>query len=272
MERRVRERTSELKRSNDSLLSEITKRKQSEEELKNTSVELARSNAELKQFAHAASHDLQEPLRTIAGFVKLLEQRYKNKLDEKADEFIDFIVEGAKRMQTIINDLLTYSQVDTSRKKIEPVDLNKLIDRALIDLQAAITENNAKVTYDLLPTVTADPVQLNRLFQNLIGNAVKFKGNKPPVIHIAGKEKADEWIFSVRDNGIGINPQYFQRIFAIFQRLHTRAEYPGTGIGLTICKKIVEVLGGKIWVESEQGKGSIFYFTIPNKVADTRLS
>jgi len=224
--------------------------------------ELARSNADLQQFAYAASHDLQEPLRTVAGFVKLLERRYKGKLDEKADEFINYTCEGVERMQLLIKDLLIYSQVDTKERVFKPINSSVALESAIRSLRSAIEENEAKVTYDPLPTVMADASQMSRLFQNLIGNAIKFC-NEPPVrVHVSAKQKGDEWIFSVHDNGIGIEPEQADRIFVIFQRLHSREEYPGTGIGLAICKRIVERHGGRLWVDSELGKGSTFYFTL----------
>jgi len=244
---------------------DITKRKHAEEESKILMKELARSNAGLQQFAYVASHDLQEPLRTIASFVQLLEKRYKDKLDEKADEFIDYIVSGVKIMELLIKDLLAYSQVDTKRQNFRPIKCSVALEEAIYNLRSAIKESNAKLTYDLLPTVMADASQLSRLFQNLVGNAIKFRGNKPLKIHISAEHKGDEWVFSIKDNGIGIEPKFFEQIFLVFHRLHTRNEYKGSGIGLSVCKKIVERHGGRIWVDSEPGKGSTFYFTIPDR-------
>lgn len=228
--------------------------------------ELKRSNAELQQFAYVSSHDLQEPLRTIASFTQLLEKRYKGKLDPDADEFIDYIIEAAKRMQQLINDLLEYSRVTTKGKEFELVYVNEVLNIVLSNLKISIDENNVKIIYDSLPTVNADSSQLVQLFQNIIGNAIKFrKPNEPPKIHITARkdEERNEYVFSVSDNGIGMEPQYAERIFIIFQRLHTREVYSGTGIGLSIAKRIIERHGGHIWVESKYGKGSTFNFTLP---------
>lgn len=248
---------------------DITRRKQAEEESKMLMKELARSNADLKQFAYVVSHDLQEPLRSIRSFAQLLEKRYKDKLDDKANEFIDYIVSGVQKMELLIKDLLAYSQVETERQDFRSIKCSVALEEAIYNLRTAIKESNVELTYDFLPTVTADASQLSRLFQNLIGNACKFRGNEPLKIHISAQQKGNEWVFSVKDNGIGIAPNFFERIFAIFQRLHTRDEYQGTGIGLAICKKIVERHGGRIWVESEAGKGSAFYFTIPYQEGNT---
>ena len=242
---------------------DITERKRAEEELIELTDELKRSNADLQQFAYAASHDLQEPLRVIEGFVKLLEKRYRDKLDTKAQEFIGYTVDGVKRMQRLIKDLLEFSKVGAKDKEFKSTDCSSVINQSIANLQAAIEENNAIVTYDNLPTVMADASQLSRLFQNLIGNAIKFHGRERPQIHISAERKGSEWVFSLKDNSIGIDPKNVERIFVIFQRLHSREEYPGTGIGLSICKRIAERHGGRIWVESELGRGSTFYFTIP---------
>jgi len=242
---------------------DITERKKAEKALLKTSEDLARSNADLVQFAYVASHDLQEPLRTITRFVQLLEKRYKGNLDQDADEFIDFIVEGTKRMQQLINDLLTYSRVNTRGKPLSPMKIEDALQRAMQNLSYVREESGGTVTYDEMPTIVADELQMTQLFQNLIGNALKFHGKEAPRVEISAVRKENEWIFSVRDNGIGIDPKYKDRIFELFQRLHTRDEYPGTGIGLTIAKKIVERHGGKIWVDSEPGKGTTFCFTIP---------
>jgi len=217
----------------------------------------------LEQFAHVASHDLQEPLRMVTNYVQLLAQRYKGKLDTDADEFIGFAVDGAIRMWKLINDLLIYSRVGMPGKELESADCEAVLNQSLNNLKVAIEEKGTVVTHDPLPTVMADNLQMGQLFQNLIGNAIKFRGNEPPRIHVSASRKGNVWTFSVRDNGIGIAPEYAERIFIIFQRLHGRKEYDGTGIGLAICKRIVERHGGRIWAESEVGKGATFYFTLP---------
>lgn len=276
---------------------EKKKRKQSEEALARKAEELARSNAELEQFAYTASHDLQEPLRMVISYVQLLEKRYKDKLDSDANEFISFAVEGAKRMKNLIDGMLSFSRLGLPQKSAnQSIDCNMVLESVLENLKFSIRETSAKVTHDPLPTVRGNATQLTQLFQNLISNAIKFRSNKPPGIHISASSFADSqistrrnkpprenpksnlsrysreiqnpksqgWLFSVTDNGIGLEPEYSKRIFRIFQRLHARSEYSGTGIGLAICKKIVTQLGGRIWVESKPGKGSTFYFTIPD--------
>ncbi len=200
----------------------------------------------------------------VASFTQLLVGRYKGRLDKDADEFMGYIVDGATRMQSLIQDLLAYSRVGTRAKPFKLTDCGAVLERVLGNLVVAIEESGAVVTHDTLPTVMADDLQLNQLFQNLIGNAIKFRGEEPPRVQVSAKRERSDWVFSVRDNGIGIGPQYVERIFTIFQRLHSKEEYPGTGMGLAICKKILERHGGRIWVESQPGKGSIFYFTIPN--------
>lgn len=225
--------------------------------------ELARSNTELQHFAYIASHDLQEPLRMVASYVQLLARRYKDKLDSDADEFIGFAVDGATRMQALINALLTYSRVGTQAKEFEPTDCDAVLDTILAGLKAAIEDSGAVITRDPLPTVMGDGTQLGQLFQNLVGNGVKFRGAAAPQIHISSRRNGNGWIFSVRDHGIGIDSRYAERIFVMFQRLHAKGEYPGTGIGLAICKKIVERHSGQIWVESQPGDGATFFFTIP---------
>jgi PAS domain S-box-containing protein len=241
-------------------------RKRAEAALMQQTQELARSNAELQQFAYIASHDLQEPLRMVTSYLQFLERRYKGSLDEDADDFIAFAVDGAKRMQAMISALLAYSRVGTRGKSFEPTDVSAILNNALANLVVTIEENDAMVTHDDLPTVMADDVQLTQLLQNLISNGIKFhRQDTRPEVHIGAKHAAGEWIFSVHDNGIGIDPQYFERIFQIFQRLHTREEYEGTGIGLAMCQKIVERHGGRIWGESKPREGSTFYFTLPDK-------
>ncbi|MCX5643338.1 MAG: ATP-binding protein [Phycisphaerae bacterium] len=227
--------------------------------------DLARSNRDLEQFAYVASHDLQEPLRAVGGFVGLLQQRYQGKLDEKADGYIHSAVDGVTRMQTLIGDLLSYSRVGTQGKAMEPTDTRESLNEALTNLHASIEESGAVIQVDPMPIIPADALQLTQLYQNLIANAIKFRSDRPPEIHVGARREQDAWLFWVRDNGIGIDAQYAERIFLIFQRLHTRKMYPGTGIGLAICKRIVERHGGSIWVESQPGQGSTFYFTLPDK-------
>jgi PAS domain S-box-containing protein len=241
---------------------DITDRKQAEEGLKRVMSDLERSNRELEQFAYVASHDLQEPLRMVASYTQLLAQRYQGQLDEKAKKYIDYAVDGAVRMQRLITDLLAYSRVKAPTGSAADVDSHAVLGEALRNLQSAIQESHALVTSDDLPTVRADVTQLAQVFQNLIANAIKFHAADAPCVHVSVEDLGLEWRFSVRDNGIGIEAQYAQRIFGIFQRLHTRQEYPGTGIGLAVCKRIVESHGGRIWVESELGKGSVFFFTV----------
>ena len=249
--------------SRDDLVKEVKERKQVEIQLKTTLNDLEQSNKELEQFAYVASHDLQEPLRMVASYTQLLEKRYKEKLDGDARDFINFAVAGANRMQMLITDLLSFSRVGTRGKPMELIDSHVALGQARINLNAAIEETQAVVTNDDLPEVVADESQLVQLFQNLVGNAIKFhKHGESPRVHISATRKAGDWVFSVRDNGIGIDPKYFERLFVIFQRLHSREEYPGTGIGLAVCKKIVERHGGKIWIKSQAGQGSTFYFTL----------
>ncbi|OGW54317.1 MAG: hypothetical protein A2Y81_13095 [Nitrospirae bacterium RBG_13_43_8] len=264
LEIRVQERTADLSRTNEALHAEITGRKKAEKEIIRYANELKRSNYELQQFAYVASHDLQEPLRMISSYLQLIERRYKSKLDQDADEFIEYAVDGAKRLQNMINGLLEYSRVETSGKSFEPVDCEKVFGDTLANLKVAIEESSAVITHDPLPTLMADRSQILQLFQNLIGNAIKFRSQEPPRIYVSAGRKDDEWTFSVKDNGIGIEEQYKDRIFDLFQRLHSKG-YSGTGIGLSICKRIVERHGGKIWLESSVGRGSTFYFKIPFK-------
>jgi NO-binding membrane sensor protein with MHYT domain/nitrogen-specific signal transduction histidine kinase len=231
--------------------------------LQRNGAELARSNAELEQFAYVASHDLQEPLRMVASYTQLLARRYRGKIDSEADEFIGFAVDGATRMQTLIRDLLSYSRVMTQGHSLQPADAKLACDVACRNLQKSIEESGAKVTVGVLPTVHADATQLTQLFQNLIGNALKYCDGHAPLIRVDATAAGETWQFSVRDNGIGIESQYFERIFQMFQRLHTREKYSGTGIGLAICRRIVERHGGRIWVESQPAMGSTFHFAIP---------
>ncbi len=256
LENKVELRTSELS-------IELSTRKQAEEELKKTLNELAISNAELEQFAYIASHDLREPLRSISAFTDLLSKRYKGKLDKDADEFIRFILEGTGRMDSLINDLLAYSSVISGKLNIETVDSRKILTRVIANLSVDIEKANAIITSDELPVVSVNPMQMEQVLQNLISNGIKFQGEAPPIVHTSAAINDDEWVFSVKDNGIGINAEHQAKIFDMFQRLHGKSTYEGTGIGLAICKKVVELHGGKIWIESEEGKGCTFYFTIP---------
>jgi PAS domain S-box-containing protein len=244
---------------------DITERKKVEEMLKLNIDELARSNAELEQFAYVSSHDLQEPLRMIGSYLQLLERRYEGQLDDKADKYIRFAVDGAYRMQHLINDLLEFSRVTTHAKDLEITNVESVYNQVLINLEVSMKENNAIITYDQFPEVMADDIQLSQVFQNLISNAIKFRGEDDPKIHIGLIRESEQWLFSVKDNGIGIDSKHKDRIFEVFKRLHKRRDYPGTGIGLSICKKIIERHGGNIWVESELGYGSVFYFTLPVK-------
>ena len=250
------------------VMHDITRSKEAERRLVRALGELESSNKELEQFASIASHDLQEPLRKISGFTELLERRYRDKLDPDADRYMEYIVDAAKRMRMLIDELLAYSRLGRGEKKYQPTDCNKVLGQVLGDMEKAIKERGALVTQDELPTLSADALQLGQVLQNLIANAVKFSGDGPPRVHISARQEGGEWIFSVRDNGIGIEPQFFPRIFVMFQRLHTQDEYPGSGIGLAVCRKIIERHGGRIWVESGAGSGSTFYFTLPARRED----
>jgi PAS domain S-box-containing protein len=235
---------------------DITARKRAETEVR-------RANAELQQFAHIVSHDLQEPLRTVGSFVSLLAKRYQGRFDADAEEYIAFAVDGARRMQQMIQDLLAYSRMGGQAREFTPIDCEGVLARVMRDLQGAITEQHATITHDPLPTVVGDGVRLRQVFQNLLGNALKFRGEAPPCVHISAQRLPQQWQLVVRDNGIGIDPTQMGRLFQVFQRLHPRSAYPGTGIGLAMCKKIVEQHGGQIWVESAPGQGAAFFFTLP---------
>lgn len=236
---------------------------QTKDQLEKTIEKLKFSNRELEQFAYIASHDLQEPLRMVSSFTQLLEMKYGNKLDENAKEYIKFAVDGAKQMEVLINDLLAYSRVTTYDDRFKEVNLEKILDEVIFNMEFDIRDNHVAINHDPLPSIYGDYSQMKQVFQNLIGNAIKYKGSKMPKINISAQEKDNEWLFSVKDNGIGIDPEYSRLIFKIFKRLHTREEYEGTGIGLAITDRIVSHHGGKIWVESKLGEGSSFYFTIP---------
>ncbi|HWY57037.1 MAG TPA: ATP-binding protein [Terriglobales bacterium] len=248
-------------------------RRRSEEELAQKVAELARSNAELEQFAYVASHDLQEPLRMIATYTQLLAERYRDKLDERANKYIAYSVDGAVRMQALIQDLLKFSRVGKAAIEPRTTDCRMIVEQALKNLQAAVEESGAVVKWHGLPTVMADLSQMTQVFQNLIANAIKFHGSEAPVIQIAAEKKENEWVLTVSDNGIGIPAENWQDIFVIFRRLHTRTEYEGNGIGLSICKKIIERHGGKIWIEAQAQPGSCFKFSLPAEpMAQTTLA
>ena len=268
LELEVEKRTLELIQLNKNLQKEINERKKYEKILDQKLNELKRSNTELEQFAYIASHDLQEPLRMVSSYLQLIERRYLDKLDEDGHEFMAFAVDGANRMQKMINDLLVYSRVTTRGKEFEFIDMDEILDKVLKNLEVSINENHTQINYEKLPKIKADPSQMSQIFQNLIGNSIRFKRQENPVININSDENEDEWIFTVQDNGIGIDPEYSEKIFEVFKRLHGKDKYPGTGIGLAISKKIVERHGGSIWVESELDKGSKFIFTIPKNPED----
>jgi PAS domain S-box-containing protein len=254
------------------IVRDVTERERAEKKLAAKMAELARSNADLEQFAYVASHDLQEPLRMVAAYTQLLAERYRGQLDENADKYIGYASEGALRMQSLVQDLLMFSRVGRNGGACSHVDCNAAMDEVLLSLGPAMQESGAVVTQGALPAVWADRSRLTQVFQNLIGNAIKFRGKEAPAISVRAEKEGEDWVFSVSDNGIGIAPEHAENVFVVFQRLHTRTEYPGNGIGLAICKKIIEHGGGKIWVETAAGHGSIFKFTIPCDVpAETEL-
>jgi signal transduction histidine kinase len=270
----LKSHANELSSRNEELRQEVEERLRAEEHVRRLNAELerrveertqelSRMNDELRQFAYVASHDLQEPLRTVGSYAQLLAKKYKGHIDSDADEFIRYMVGGVNRMHVLLNDMLAYSRVnETYGKPLDLAELEAVLGAALMILELTIQESGAKVTHEPLPAVACDDIQLSQVFQNLIGNAIKYRGKDAPEIHISAETSEDEWVISVRDNGIGIDPRYQERIFGIFKRLHGR-ELPGTGMGLAICKRIIERHGGRIWVESEVGKGSIFRFSIP---------
>lgn len=243
---------------------DITDRKRAEEALRRTAEQLDRSNKDLEQFAYVASHDLQEPLRMVSSFLQLLSDRYRGQLDDKAQEFIAYAVDGAQRMSALIHDLLAYSRVNTRGGELTPTDAQAAFDLALMNLHMAIEQSGAAVTHDPLPEVQASKPQLVQLFQNLVGNAIKYRAaERPAQVHVSARREDRHWLFGVADNGIGFEQQYEDKLFLIFQRLHSRSKYSGTGIGLAICKRIVERHGGHIWAKGEPGKGATFFFTLP---------
>lgn len=272
-ELKLQEIAKTLKRSNAELAKSNRELEQAREmltganqKLNQLNGKLAESNGELENFAYVASHDLQEPLRMIKSYMALLKRRNQGTLDSDSLEFIRFAEDGASRMMQLIGDLLEYSRVSTQGKPIVETEVERIFSQVVGNLKVAIEESLAKVTHDPLPVVKVDPIQLERLLQNLVGNSIKYRDPQTvPEVHVSAEKRAEDWLFSVRDNGIGINPKYFDKVFGIFQRLHTRNQFSGTGIGLAVCKKIVERHGGKIWVESELGKGSTFKFTLPGK-------
>lgn len=264
LEDQVARRTAQLNDAITHLKNEIFERQAVERQLKETLSRLSSANAEIKEFVYAASHDLQEPLRNLSTCVQLLKKKYGGQLGPEADKFIDYAVDSATRMTELIQALLLYSRVETRDKQLQEVDSQATLNAALFNLRESIAESNAEITYDKMPVVFGDRIQLGQVFQNLIGNAIKFrKESEPPSIHVSVEQSGEDWLFSIKDNGIGIEPQNRERIFKVFQRANARSEFPGSGMGLSIAKKIIQRHGGKIWVESEIGKGSVFYFTLP---------
>ncbi len=256
-------RSIEIEKTNTLLRQEIVERTRAEETLQQQTHVLARTNRELQQFAYVATHDLREPLRKVRSYTELLERRYQGQLDERADKYINYIVGGATRMQTLITDLLAYLKVGDEELSLQSADLNQIVDNVLHDLDMMVQENSAVITYDPLPTVQADSSQMTHLLQNLLSNAIKFRSEETPTVHISVERQNGEWLFAVADNGIGLEAEFAERVFVIFQRLHTKEEYPGTGIGLAISKKVVENHNGRIWLESQPNEGTTFYFTLP---------
>jgi len=253
---------------------DITERKNAEQQLKSTMVDLERSNTDLEQFAYVASHDLREPLRMVSSYVQLLRKRYAKKLDESGHDFINFAEDGALRMQKMLDDLLAYSRVSRKGNPFHLTNCNDILNKVLFNLKLVVEENNTKIISENLPDILADETQMIQLFQNLISNSIKYRSEKPPKIEISAKLENKNWQFSFKDNGIGFADEHRNSVFEIFRRLHAKDEYSGSGIGLSIAKKIVERHGGKIWVDSEPGKGSTFYFTIPknNSITDSSLT
>lgn len=247
---------------------DVTDRKTLELELKHHAAALERSNRDLEQFAYVASHDLKEPLRTMRMFCNLLAERYRGQLDAEADEWLGIIVDGGERMDQLVNDLLAYARVDRQLRPLEPTDCEAMLRRVVADLQPLITETGGRVTWDKLPTVDADSQQLVQLFQNLVGNGLKYHGAEPPRVHVSARREGEAWEFTVRDSGIGIREDYHTKIFEPFERLHTHDQISGTGIGLAVCARVVERHGGRIWVESQPGRGSTFHFTLPIPIAE----
>jgi light-regulated signal transduction histidine kinase (bacteriophytochrome) len=243
---------------------DITERMRQEQALREANEALTQSNADLQQFAYSASHDLQEPLRMVATYSEMLKKKFGDKLGPSGDEYISYAIQGALRMEQLLKDLRSYTQASTSgQEPTEDIDAGSILDKALANLTAAIKDSGASISHTALPAVRMHEFQLEQLFQNLIGNAIRYRGSDAPRIHVAAARQRDKWLFSVQDNGIGIDPQYKEQVFGIFKRLHSAAEYPGTGMGLAICQRIVQRAGGRIWVESELGRGSTFFFTIP---------
>ena len=259
-EEELRRSEKSLKRMNFNLEAMVAERTAAVEE---RSLQLTRTNEELEQFVYASSHDLQEPLRTMTSFLQLIERRNRDKLDEDSKRFLEFAVKSAEHMRGLINGLLEYSRVSVKEKKFKNLDCNLVVSGVLEQLYATLQESGGKVECLPLPEVYGEPLLLGQLFQNLIGNALKFRNERPPQVEVGAEKREGEWLFWVKDNGIGIEPRFFQQIFRLFQRLHNREEYPGAGLGLAVCRKTVELHGGKIWCESELGKGSCFYFTLP---------